>query len=116
MAGEDGNPKTMPDPHWAPLRVTPPHPEYVSAHAAGCAGSFDVLRRLWGDHVSFTMKTTTAPPGMPTRSFTSFTAAANECADSRVRLGYHYRYSTDAGLELGRQVAAHVVEHYLRAK
>src|SRR5262245_47450242 len=49
--------------------------------------------------------TTTAPPGMPTRTFGSFRAAALECADSRVRLDWHFRYSTDAGLELGERVA-----------
>ena len=46
-----------------------------------------------------------APPGMPTRTFDSFAAAATECADSRVRLGFHFRYATDAGLELGERIA-----------
>lgn len=32
-----------------------------------------------------------APAEMQTRSFTSFTDAAEECADSRVRLGFHFR-------------------------
>jgi hypothetical protein len=51
---------------------------------------------------------------MPTRSFASFQAAVRECADSRVRLGWHFRYATDAGLELGQRVARHVVRHTLR--
>ena len=38
--------------------------------------------------MSFTMDTMTAPPEMPTRSFRSFSAAAAECADSRVRLAF----------------------------
>ena len=37
-----------------------------------------------------------------------------ECADSRVRLGWHFRYATDAGLALGRQIARYIVGHYLQ--
>jgi hypothetical protein len=62
------------------------------------------------------METTTAPPGMPTRAFASFDAAAQECADSRVRLGWHFRYATDAGLDLGRRIAGVVLRHSLRER
>ncbi|MFN0169542.1 MAG: vanadium-dependent haloperoxidase [Bryobacteraceae bacterium] len=112
-ASGDGNPATGADSTWEPLRTTPPFPEYVSAHAAGCSGSFEILKRTFGDHVSFTMETTTAPPGMPTRSFHSFSAAASECADSRIRLGWHFRYATNGGLALGRAVADWIDENHL---
>ena len=112
-AESDGNPRTVADPSWAPLRPAPPHPEYASAHAAACAASFGVLERTYGGGVQFTMETTTAPPGMPTRTFASFRAAAAECADSRVRLGWHFRYATDAGLVLGRDIARHTVRQTL---
>jgi hypothetical protein len=109
----DSNPATAPDPDWEPLRPAPPFPEYVSAHAAACAGSFQVLARTFGDDVAFSMQTTTAPPGMPTRSFPSFSAAAAECGDSRVRIGFHFRYSIDRGLVLGRQVASNIARRHL---
>ena len=112
-ADADGNPRTTPDPAWEPLRPAPPHPEYASAHATACAASFGVLERALGHRLSFTMETTTAPPGMPRRSFESFDAAAAECADSRVRLGWHWRYATDAGLALGRQIATHTLQRSL---
>jgi hypothetical protein len=95
------------------LRPAVPFPEAPSAHAAGCSISAEVLARTFGAQVPFTMQTTTAPPGMPTRRFTSFAAAAEECADSRVRLGWHFRYSTDAGRSLGRKVASHLLAHHL---
>jgi hypothetical protein len=113
-AEADKNPRTSSDPNWEPLRTTPPFPEYVSAHATACAASFGVLARLIGDDVPFTMATTTAPPGMPTRTFAGFRTAARECADSRVRLGWHFRYSTDAGRELGERIAQLVVRRSLR--
>jgi hypothetical protein len=53
---------------------------------------------------------------MPTRTFSSFRAAAAECADSRVRLGWHFRYATDAGRALGRQVARHALRDSLRPR
>lgn len=113
-AGSDGNPRTVPDPDWEPLRTTPPFPEYVSAHSAACNVSLAVLGSAFGDRTRFTMATTTAPPGMPTRSFKSFTAAGDECADSRVRLGWHFRYATTEGVRLGREVADYVVERFFR--
>lgn len=113
-ADTDGNPRTVADPTWEPLRTTPPFPEYVSAHATACAASFGVLERLLGRHVAFSMETVTAPSDMPTRSFASLDSAARECADSRVRLGWHFRYATDAGLDLGQRIARHVVRHALR--
>ena len=112
-AARDGNRFTEADSTWEPLRTTPPFPDYVSAHSTVCGSSFEILKRTFGDHVSFTMETTTAPPEMPTRSFRSFSAAAAECADSRVRLGWHFRYATNGGLALGRAVAGWIEENHL---
>jgi hypothetical protein len=115
-AEADGNPRTVVDPTWEPLRTTPPFPDYVSAHSAVCASSFEILARTFGKHTGFTMDSTTAPPGMPTRTFPSFADAADECADSRVRLGYHFRFATDAGKKLGRRVARHLWSHHFRQR
>jgi len=113
QADADSNPATTSDPDWEPLRPTPPFPEYVSAHAAACAATFQVLARTYGDRLAFTMQTTSAPPNMPTRSFPSFGAAGAECADSRVRIGFHFRYATDRGLALGRKVESSIAGHHL---
>jgi hypothetical protein len=50
----------------------------------------------------------------PTRSFPSFSAAAEECALSRVYLGIHFRYDSVAGNRLGRQIGRYALEGYLR--
>ena len=113
QAALDGNPATVADANWEPLRTTPPFPEYVSGHATGTAATMNILERTFGGKVSFTMDSMTAPPGMPTRSFRSFKAAAAECADSRVRVGFHFRYATDRGLIQGRAVAGWLEENYL---
>jgi hypothetical protein len=109
-AAADGNAGTEPDSAWQPLRVTPPFPEYVSAHAAACAATFDVLERVLGEIGPFSFSTLTAPEGMPTRRFPRFDDATVECAESRILLGWHFRYATEAGMELGRRVSAYVWE------
>jgi hypothetical protein len=113
-AADDDNAGTFPDPNWEPLKPTPPFPEYVSAHAAGCAAAFAVLAHTFGDDEPFTMETLTAPSSMPTRSFTHFSQAADECADSRVRLGWHFRYAVNEGLSLGSRVAGYVLDSRLK--
>jgi hypothetical protein len=115
-AGVDGNPATTPDSGWEPLRPTPPFPEYASAHGAACACTFGVLAQEFGDDMSFVMQTLTAPPEMPTRSFEHFSDAASECADSRIRLGWHFRYAADGGLELGKRIAGLAAERQLRPR
>jgi hypothetical protein len=113
---DDGNARTAPDTGWESLLPAPPFPEYVSAHATGCSAAFTVLATSWPKQQAFTMTTRTAPPEMPERSFASFRAAAEECADSRVMLGWHFRFATDAGLELGQRIAREVMRTQLRAR
>jgi hypothetical protein len=78
--------------------------------------AYEVATRFFGDDVAFENTSLTAPPEMPSRSFASFRAAATECADSRVRLGWHFRYATEAGLEAGRKVANHVMDSTLQPR
>lgn len=113
---DDGNARTSSDADWQSLLPAPPFPEYVSAHATACAAAFGILSSVWPEAQPFTMTTITAPPEMPERRFANFADAAAECADSRVRLGWHFRYSTDAGLRLGERVAGHVIDTQLRAR
>ena len=42
------------------------------------------------------------------RTYTSFSAAANENARSRVDLGVHFQFDADFGLSSGDAVAGHV--------
>ncbi|HET9278286.1 MAG TPA: hypothetical protein VFN95_08855, partial [Flavitalea sp.] len=56
----------------------------------------------------------TAVPVNGTRSFTSFSQAAKENADSRVMAGIHFRFACDAGLELGRNIGNWVTSNHLK--
>jgi hypothetical protein len=112
-ADEDGNPDTSPDPDWQNLiSFTPPFQDYASAHATVCSTSLEAMRNILGDR-SFTMESASAPEGMPTRSFGSFRAAADECGASRVYLGWHFRYASVAGVNLGRDLAQNARANFL---
>ena len=115
-AADDGNAATDADPDWRSLIPAPPFPEYSSAHATGCAAAFEVMAATFGNETPFTNTSLFAPPGMPTRTFPTFGAATEECADSRVQLGWHFPYATRAGMAMGRRIARHVLETTLRPR
>ena len=114
LADTDGNAATMPDATYEPLLVTPPVQDYPSTHSALGAAAAGVLAHSFGrDNVAFTFSSTSALPANPTRSFASFSEAARENADSRVKAGLHFRFATTAGLKLGDDIAKHATRHAL---
>ena len=114
-AGEtDGNEATVADPTWESLLNTPPHPDYPSTHAVQGGAASVVLRQVFGtDQVDFTA-TSGVPFAGTMRTFTSFSEAAQENADSRVFAGVHFRSATTNGVKLGRQIGWFTVKHALR--
>jgi hypothetical protein len=111
-AAEDGNPDTVADATWTPLLVTPAFPSYVSGHSTFSSSAARVLARFFhSDAVSFTT-TSDALPGV-TRSFASFSAAADEAGQSRIWGGIHWQYDNQDGLAAGRALGDSVFEHFL---
>jgi hypothetical protein len=70
-----------------------------------------VLASFYGDGQRFSI----ASPALPgtTRSFTSFSAAAEEAGLSRIYAGQHTRLDHVAGLTLGASVARFVLDNAL---
>lgn len=101
------------DPTWESLLVTPPHPEYPSAHCI-VAGTFaQVMRDFFGsDEVKFSY---VFPPGLGMmRSYTSLAQIEKEMEDARVFAGIHFRSTDEHSTELGRKVGAYAVANHLR--
>jgi hypothetical protein len=112
-ADTDGNPDTVADPTWDSLRGTPPAPDYSSGHSVEGGAMSEVLARFFGtDKVSFSTSSSTQP-GV-TRSFTSFSQAAEENGNSRVYIGFHFRHAVTEGIKLGSKVGEVAFNHYLR--
>lgn len=124
-ASQDGNPDTNEDPEWTNLhRHTYAFPSYPSAHGTACAAAMSVLADTFGDDRPVTMRTEMVDRAGPLsekirmepaeRRFESFSAAAEECSLSRVYLGIHFRYDSEAGTELGRRIGARTVNGVLQ--
>src|SRR5262249_37454555 len=98
--------------NWTPFLVTPNHPSYVSGHSGVSSGAATVLAAFFGtDAISFSLSTDSLP-GV-TRSYTSFSAAAQEASDSRVYAGIHWRFDVVAGAAIGTQVGTDITSHLL---
>lgn len=110
-ADTDGNEATAPDLDWLPLRVTPPHPEYPCAHCTTSQAMCGALAAIFGDDFTFTLETATLP-GKP-RTFHKFSECANLSLEGRLYAGFHYRFSSLVGDELGRKIGAYVAKNAL---
>jgi hypothetical protein len=111
----DGNDATTADLAWETFLNTPPLPDYPSTHSVAGGAASAVLARFFGDDkVAFTM--TSGPPfsGI-TRSFSSFSQAAQENADSRVYAGIHFRSACRDGIKLGQQIGRRAYAQHLLA-
>jgi hypothetical protein len=111
----DGNPATTPDPTWSSFIVTPPFPDYVSGHSTFSAAAATVLAMFYGtDNISFTTGSDFLPGVF--RSFSSFSAAADEAAISRVYGGIHFRFASEDGLASGADIGVSTFAHFLQPK
>lgn len=112
-ADTDGNPNTEADPAWTSYMVTPPYPDFTSAHAAVDGAAAEVFVRFFEtDTASFSLSTTLPPNAPVTRSFTSFTGAAVDGAESRIWGGIHFRSACVDGLWQGRGIGRQAFNHH----
>jgi len=95
------------DEEWLPKLQTPPFPEYTSGHSVISKASAVVLTKIYGDDFSFD-DTTEVKYGLPIRSFSSFTHAADEAAISRLYGGIHYRMAIEHGVIQGEKVGSYI--------
>ena len=110
----DGNDATIPDPAWSSLLNTPNLPEYASVHSVLGGAAAEVMRRFFKhDDVPFTM-TSGNPFSGRTRSYTSFSQAAEENGNSRIYAGIHFRTAVEDGIRQGDQIGGFVFTHILR--
>ena len=122
LGATDGNPDTIADPTWMPLVTTPPIPDHDSAHSVEGGAAAQVFKRFFGtDLIGFETCSLTLPAGSTcndassvTRSFTSFSQAADENGLSRILVGFHFRNAVEDGIEHGRRIGNRAVNLFLR--
>jgi hypothetical protein len=110
-----GNAATPRAAGWLPLAETPMHPEYPCAHCITSAAVAAVLRAVAKDDVGELSVTSPTAPGV-TRRWTRLDDYANEVSNARVWAGFHYRFSTVVGQDMGRKIGELTVATQLRPR
>ena len=110
----DENAATERDATWQPIADTPMHPEYPCAHCILAASMAGVLETVLGsaDVPEFA---TTSPtlPGV-THRWTNLRGFVTEVSEARISAGFHYRFSTRVGEDMGRKIGEYVVRNRLQ--
>jgi hypothetical protein len=111
----DGNDATAPVAAWMPLLVTPNFPEYPCAHCGAAAAIAEVMtaetgaRPAGGVRVGSLVYPLSAVQVLP-----SWDEWAQQVSNSRIYGGVHFRFSAEAGEQIGRRAARMVLERALR--
>lgn len=106
------NPATPREESWVPLGVTPMHPEYPCAHCIVAAAIATVLQTVAGDEVDISLTSPTAPGA--TRKWTRLQDYSDEVSNARIYAGFHYRFSTEVGKDMGKKIGQLTVATQLR--
>jgi hypothetical protein len=115
---DDANPATAEQAGWRPLLTTPNHPEYPSAHGSLTSAVAAVFSAaLCTKHINVDIHgfDPTGPAGNlnAVQHFDTADALRMQIGNARIWGGIHYRFSTDAGVDLGRSVARYDLGHGL---
>ncbi|ELS00285.1 vanadium-dependent haloperoxidase, partial [Gloeocapsa sp. PCC 73106] len=119
---------------WTPRQFTPQHPCHPSGTSMTAGAASQVLANFFGDDVEFTVGADLHPNGNRLRNaltdtdddgikdvngtpldevsktYTNLFDAADEARLSRIYSGAHFRFATETGITLGREVANFVLD------
>jgi hypothetical protein len=115
----DGNDGTPEESGWRPLVTTPNHPEYPAAHGSITSAVAEVLTVFGGtDQIDVDIRGFDPAGAMgnlnATRHFDTAAQLREEIVNARLWGGVHYRGSSEAGVDLGRNIAAYALAHAFR--
>jgi hypothetical protein len=113
---DDGNAATAELVGWRPLVATPNHPEYPAAHGSLTSAIAEVLSDfLDTDKINVDVHGFDAAGAAgnldAVRHFAKAADLRKQIVDARFWAGLHYRFSSEAGVTLGRRVAEYDLRH-----
>src|SRR5262245_58775200 len=112
-ADQTNNNATPRDASWRPLGDTPMHPEYPCAHCIGSAAVSTVLQSVAGSEVGEISMTSPTAPGV-IRKWTRLQDYSEEVSMARIYAGFHYRFSTLVGKDMGKKIGELTVATQMR--
>jgi len=102
----DGNDGTKPDPSWLPLLPTPNFSEYPCGHCTVAAAIAEVMTAEVGNRPAGGVRVMSQViPNSVVQALPTWDEWAQEVSDSRIYGGVHYRFSNEAGEQIGRRAA-----------
>ena len=108
------NPATERDATWQPIDNTPMHPEYPCAHCIQSGAAVAVIESVLGSaDIPEVSVTSSTAPGV-THRWTNLGVFSDEISNARIWAGFHYRFSTRVGTDMGRQIGAYVVKSVMQ--
>jgi hypothetical protein len=110
----DGNSATERDATWRPIAETPMHPEYPCAHCISAASICAVLEAVIGTAKISEVSMTSPTANGVTHRWTSLHDFVKEVSEARIWAGFHYRFSTRVGEDMGNQIGAYVVKNFMQ--
>jgi hypothetical protein len=114
-AAEDGNDATAPQDDWVPLINTPNHPEYPCGHCTFAGATAEVMQALTGNAPPGGVRVSSySIPNAAVQALPSWNEWVQQVSNSRIYGGVHYRFSNEAGEQIGRRAARHVLERALK--
>jgi len=114
-ADRDNNPGTQHDPAWVPLIGTPNFQEYPCGHCVVAAAIAEVMKAESGLPASAGVTVASLlNPNSAMQHVASWDEWVRQVSDSRMYGGVHYRFSNEAGEEIGRKAAHYVLTNALK--
>ena len=110
---QDGNDATEREASWTPMVPTPMHPEYPSQAAISAGVALGVIESLFGPNPAVPITVEDPADAKKTRTVT-VAQMAEEHNNVRVWGGIHFRNSLMVATDMGRKIAAHIIENSIK--
>ena len=85
----------------------------IETHCIVAASLAAVVEGVLGTDVPEISTTSPTAPGV-THRWTNVQAFVNEVSEARIWAGFHYRFSTKVGHDMGYRIGGHVVNNFLQ--
>jgi hypothetical protein len=110
----DGNPATELVATWQPIDITPLHPEYPCAHCIVSDAEAGAIAAILGtEEIPEVSLATPTAPGV-THKFNNVRDFNKEAEEGRIAAGFHWRFSTVVGSEMGWKIGANTVQNCMQ--
>jgi hypothetical protein len=111
---QDGNDATERDAQWTSFNDTPMHPEYPSQAAIISGTAVGILESVFGPKPAIPFTATDLVDPNLRRQFNNIAEMDQEHSNVRIWGGIHFRNSLEVGNDMGKTIAAYLIDNSLK--